>query len=363
MNALLALEDGTVWRGQAFGAAGTGEGELVFNTSMTGYQEALTDPSYAGQILVMTYPLIGNYGAPDEDNESEKIHVEGFVVREYTAHYSNWRARRSLGEFMEEHGVLGIQGIDTRALTRKIRGGGELRAVVSTEASDPDALVERARRFAGLEGADLAQSVTLNSPSVWEKSGVDQPFRVAAYDFGMKRNIARMLTQHGCEVTAVPAAYSADDLLKMKPDGVFLSNGPGDPGAVQYAVEEIRKLIGKVPVFGICLGHQLLGLAMGGTRFKMKFGHRGANQPVRRLDTGQVEITSQNHSFCIDPDSLKHTNVETTHINLNDGTLEGLRHRDYPLFSVQYHPEASPGPHDAAYLFQRFVDMMKDQRR
>ena len=363
MDALLALEDGTVWRGQAFGAAGTGEGELVFNTSMTGYQEALTDPSYAGQILVMTYPLIGNYGAPDEDNESEKIHVEGFVVREYTAHYSNWRARRSLGEFMEEHGVLGIQGIDTRALTRKIRGGGELRAVVSTDVSDSAALVERARQFAGLEGADLAQSVTLSSPKVWEKSEGEQPFRVAAYDFGMKRNIARMLTQHRCEVTAVPAAYSASDLLKMKPDGVFLSNGPGDPGAVQYAVEEIRKLIGKTPIFGICLGHQLLGLAMGGTRFKMKFGHRGANQPVRRIDTGQVEITSQNHSFCIDPDSLKHTNVETTHINLNDGTLEGLRHRDYPLFSVQYHPEASPGPHDAAYLFQRFVDMMEDQRR
>ena len=367
MNAWLALEDGTVWKGKAFGAAGTGTGELVFNTSMTGYQEALTDPSYAGQILVMTYPLIGNYGAAVEDDESDKVHVEGFVVREYTAHYSNWRARQSLGEFLEERGVLGIEGVDTRALTRKIRSGGEMRAVVSTETDDPQALVERARAAPGLEGADLARNVTVAERRLWEQSGAgtapaERRYRVAAFDFGMKRNIARELTAHGCEVMVVPANSPAEEVLQLNPDGVFLSNGPGDPDAVGYAVEEIRKLIGEKPIFGICLGHQLLGLALGGTRYKMKFGHRGANQPVRRLDTGQVEITSQNHSFCVDPDSFGHTNVETTHINLNDGTLEGLRHRDYPLFSVQYHPEAAPGPHDASYLFQRFIDMMEDQR-
>ena len=390
MKATLALEDGTVYEGKAFGASGEAFGEIVFNTSMTGYQEILTDPSYVGQICVMTYPLIGNYGIPAEDFESGKVQVEGLVVREYTEAYSNWRAKESLGDFLERHGILGIEGVDTRAITRRVRQGGELRAVISTEDCGQAALVERAKSAPGLEGVDLAGKVTageryawkndMESPSAWMASGdsadpgqlmldfsastaprVSAPrHNVVALDFGMKRNIARELTYHGCEVTVVPATTSAEDILAMDPDGVFLSNGPGDPDPVSYAIETIGKLVGRTPIFGICLGHQLLGLALGGKRYKMKFGHRGANQPVMRLDTGQVEITSQNHSFCIDSESLDTAGVDVTHVNLNDDTVEGISHRDYPAFSVQYHPEASPGPHDAAYLFDRFVTVMDD---
>jgi carbamoyl-phosphate synthase small subunit len=390
MRATLALEDGAVYEGTAFGATGEATGEIVFNTSMTGYQEILTDPSYVGQICVMTYPLIGNYGIVPEDFESDEVQVEGFVVREYTEDYSNWRASESLGDFLKRHGVLGIEGVDTRAITRRVRQGGELRAVISTESHDHAQLVERAKALPGLEGTDLARQVTTDAQYAW-KNDVASPtawmetdgaaaagqltldfgasgeprvraprHSVVALDFGMKRNIARELSYHGCEVTVVPAATSAEDILALDPDGVFLSNGPGDPDPVSYAIDNIRKLVGRKPVFGICLGHQLLALALGAKRYKMKFGHRGANQPVMRLDTGRVEITSQNHSFCIDPDSLDSAGVDVTHANLNDDTVEGIAHRECPAFSVQYHPEASPGPHDAAYLFDQFVAAMDE---
>jgi carbamoyl-phosphate synthase small subunit len=390
MKATLALEDGAIYEGKAFGATGEAFGEIVFNTSMTGYQEILTDPSYVGQICVMTYPLIGNYGIVAEDFESGAVQAEGFVVREYTDAYSNWRAQESLGDFLKRHGVLGIEGVDTRAITRRVREGGELRAVIATGDCDHAELVAAAKSKPGLEGMDIAGHVTtqaqygwkndLESPTAWmDASAVansDQQtldftgaravgvaetrHSVVALDFGMKRNIARELSYHGCEVTVVPATTSAEDILAMDPDGVFLSNGPGDPDPVTYAIENIRKLVGRKPIFGICLGHQLLSLALGGKRYKMKFGHRGANQPVMRLDTRQVEITSQNHSFCVDAGSLDKAGVDVTHINLNDDTVEGISHREYPAFSVQYHPEASPGPHDAAYLFDRFVSVMDE---
>ena len=368
MKALLALSDGTIFEGENFGATGETSGEVVFNTSMTGYQEVLTDPSYKSQIVTMTYPLIGNYGCNEIDVESAMPQVEGFVVREYTSRYSNWRSSGSLDDYFKEHGVIGIQEIDTRALTRRLRVHGVMNGVLSTEDLLPESLVAKARAWPGLVGADLAGRVTCSGSYSWSDPGTalgEQPeaipeprFRVMAMDFGVKYNILRQLTRHGCEVQVVSAHTSADDILAATPDGIFLSNGPGDPEPVDYAVETIRQLVGKKPMFGICLGHQLLGLAFGGKSFKLKFGHRGANQPVKRLDTGQVEITSQNHGFCVDIDSLPKT-VEVTHINLNDQTLEGIRHTEYPIFSVQYHPEASPGPHDASYLFEKFMDLMK----
>lgn len=368
MKALLALSDGTIFEGENFGATGETSGEVVFNTSMTGYQEVLTDPSYKSQIVTMTYPLIGNYGCNEIDVESAMPQVEGFVVREYTSRYSNWRSSGSLDDYFKEHGVIGIQEIDTRALTRRLRVHGVMNGVLSTEDLLPESLVAKARAWPGLVGADLAGRVTCSGSYSWSDPGTalgEQPeaipeprFRVIAMDFGVKYNILRQLTRHGCEVQVVSAHTSADDILAANPDGIFLSNGPGDPEPVNYAVETIRQLVGKKPMFGICLGHQLLGLAFGGKSFKLKFGHRGANQPVKRLDTGQVEITSQNHGFCVDIDSLPKT-VEVTHINLNDQTLEGIRHTEYPIFSVQYHPEASPGPHDASYLFEKFTDLMK----
>lgn len=388
MKAVLALEDGTVYEGSAFGSRGETTGEVVFNTSMTGYQEVLTDPSYAGQMVVMTYPLIGNYGITDEDFESGKAQVAGYVVREYSAHFSNWRATRSLGDFLEKHGVIGIEGVDTRALTRRLRTRGVMKGVLSTETDDPAELVRRAQSSPPMVGMDWVKAVTCDESFPWKddapaifaprKPGSDlndpqlalnfdmaasappvKRYHVVAFDFGMKRNILRLLVHHGCDVTVVPANTSAETVLNLKPDGIFLSNGPGDPEAVTYAIDTIRELIGKKPMLGICLGHQLLGWAFGGKTFKLKFGHRGANQPVQRLDTGQVEITAQNHGFCVDIDSLAHANVELTHINLNDGTLEGMAHRDYPIFSVQYHPEASPGPHDAGYLFEKFISLME----
>ena len=386
MKVILALADGTVFEGEQFGATGETVGEVVFNTSMTGYQEVLTDPSYKGQIVTMTYPLIGNYGCNEADVESIGPQVEGFVVREYSAYHSNWRSKWSLDTYLADHNIIGIQGIDTRALTRRLRVHGVMNGCLSTEDLNPESLVAKAKAWHGLVGWDLVQRVTCPNPYAWRNNG--QPsvsishqqesvrssetslltaesrkpkaenYKVVALDFGIKYNILRQLTEHGCEVQVVPAKTTAEEILAAAPDGVFLSNGPGDPMPVGYAIETIQGLMGKKPLFGICLGHQLLGLALGGKTFKLKFGHRGANQPVKHFETDKVEITSQNHGFCVDIDSLPNS-VDVTHINLNDDTLEGIQHREYPIFSVQYHPEASPGPHDASYLFSRFTEMME----
>ncbi len=375
MKAILALADGTVFEGQQFGATGETVGEVVFNTSMTGYQEVLTDPSYKGQIVTMTYPLIGNYGCNEADIESIGPQVEGFVVREYSSYHSNWRSKWSLDTYLADNGIIGIQNIDTRALTRRLRVHGVMNGYLATEDSDVDLdigkLVDKAQSWHGLVGWDLVQRVTCPNPYAWNghpsnssdflprdsNTSENRKFRVVAMDFGIKFNILRQLTEHGCEVQVVPANTTADEILAAEPDGVFLSNGPGDPMPLDYAIKTVQELFGKKPIFGICLGHQLMGLALGGKTYKLKFGHRGANQPVKDLETDQVEITSQNHGFCVDIDSLPNT-VDITHINLNDNTLEGIQHREYPAFSVQYHPEASPGPHDAGYLFSRFIEMM-----
>lgn len=379
-RAILALEDGTVFHGYGFGATGETSGEVVFNTSMTGYQEILTDPSYAGQIVTMTYPLIGNYGVNKQDYESRKPFVEGFIVREASALYSNWRAKGSLQEFLAENGIVGIEGVDTRALTRHIRSAGAMRGMISVSDASAGDVIERAKNVPSIVGADLVRDVTVEKPYSW--TGITEgKYKVVAFDFGIKMNIIRQLAHAGCDIRVVPAGTSTEDVLSMNPDGIFLSNGPGDPSAVTYAIETIRELIGKKPIFGICLGHQLLSLAIGGKTYKLKFGHRGGNQPVKNLLNGRVEITSQNHGFAVDPESLSIEEkpwqvgqtipkggwagqsdfgaVEITHINLNDGTVEGLRCLDVPAFSVQYHPEAAPGPHDAAYLFEQFIGMME----
>jgi carbamoyl-phosphate synthase small subunit len=373
LKAKLALENGSVFTGEAFGDNSEVTGEVVFNTSLTGYQEILTDPSYAGQIVTMTYPLIGNYGINLDDLESVKPQVAGFIVREYFDFYSNFRATASLGEWLKSHNIAAIQGVDTRMLTRLIRTAGAMRGVISTADLDEARLVEKARSTPPMVGLDLTRQVTTLEPYRWDQ--VDRtpfalaaslprgrngaPWNVVVYDYGVKHNILRRLTSYGCRLTVVPSSFSAERILELQPDGIFLSNGPGDPAAVKYAIENVKKLIGKRPMFGICLGHQVLALALGGKTFKLKFGHRGANHPVKNLTSGAVEITSQNHGFAVDPESLDASSIEITHVNLNDGTNEGFRHRELPIFSVQYHPEASPGPHDSDYLFAQFIAAME----
>ena len=358
-QALLALEDGTTFAGEAFGALGEVFGEVVFNTSMTGYQEILTDPSYTGQIVAMTYPLIGNYGVNADDVESAKPQVEGFVVKELSRVASNWRGQQTLGAWVAHHGIVGLQGIDTRALTRLLRIKGALKGVISTEDLDPQRLVQKAKNSPGLLGRDLVKEVSCTAPFTWEPpAGVTAQFHVVAIDCGTKRNIFRMLAQAGCRVTVVPAAATTEEILALKPDGLFLSNGPGDPEGVPYVIETVRGCLGKLPIFGICLGHQILGLALGGKTYKLKFGHHGGNHPVLDLTSRRVEITAQNHGFAVDVESIPGGQVELTHVNLYDKTAEGMRHKTLPVFSVQYHPEASPGPHDAHHLFDRFLQLM-----
>ena len=375
MNAILALEDGTWYQGISAGAPGRTEGEVVFNTSMTGYQEVLTDPSYAGQIVTMTAPQIGNYGVAGTDAESGKLQVAGFVMRDPSPVSSNWRSQGTLRDYLTRHNIVAIGDIDTRALTRKLRSGGVMRGMIATGTVDPAALIEQTRQIAHMEGSDLVKTVTCAEAYDFETSLADavteasygvtplrrakRPLRVAAYDYGIKFNILRRLAAHGCKVRVFPASTPAAELLAWKPAGIFLSNGPGDPAAVTYAIDNLKELAKTdVPTFGICLGHQLMGLALGAKTYKLKFGHRGGNHPVKQLDSGAIEITSQNHGFAVDPDSLP-SNVRVTHLNLYDGTVEGLRHTDKPMFSVQYHPEASPGPHDADYLFEEFLQEME----
>lgn len=356
--AKIALEDGTVFQGYSFGSEEEKSGEVVFNTSITGYQEILTDPSYKGQIVMMTYPLIGNYGVNLEDVESRRPFLEGFVVRECSRIYSNWSAHKSLGEYLKENNIFGIEGIDTRALTRHIRVQGAMKAVVSMQDLDNDRLAAKARVSQGLVGRDLVKDVTVNEIYSWNNVG---KYKVIVIDCGVKFNILRHLDKRGCKLIVVPYYVAADKILKENPDGIFISNGPGDPAAVNHVVDTIKKLIGKIPIFGICLGHQILGLALGGKTYKLKFGHHGGNHPVKDLKTGKVAITTQNHGFCVDVDSLNKNDIEITHINLNDHTLEGMRHKRAPLFSVQFHPEAAPGPHDAAYLFDEFIELMRNK--
>lgn len=374
--AKLALIDGTVFEGRAFGASGEIHGEVVFNTSMTGYQEILTDPSYCGQIVTMTYPLIGNYGVNLEDVESGGLSLRGFIVKELCRHESNYRSNQSLDSYLEKHGVIGIEGLDTRALVRRIRIHGAMTGIISTEDLDNDSLIAKAQKSPELAGQDLAQQVIPAESAGWSEglnaitrdpvtlgyegihaSSVDEGPHVVAIDYGMKWNIPRHLKQLGCKVTVVPGTWSAEQILELAPAGVFLSNGPGDPRPLDYAIKTIQGLLGKTPIFGICLGNQLLGLACGAEIFKMRFGHRGANQPVLDKNTGKVEITSQNHGFALDAGSMP-SNVEVTHVSLNDQTVEGIRHKDYPAFAVQYHPEASAGPHDSHYLFGQFREML-----
>ncbi|HLW83287.1 MAG TPA: glutamine-hydrolyzing carbamoyl-phosphate synthase small subunit [Candidatus Acidoferrales bacterium] len=392
------MEDGRVFKGRAAGARGRRGGEVVFNTSLTGYQEVFTDPSYAGQIVCLTYPHIGNVGANLEDEESAHPHIEGLIVREFAHVSSNWRARETADAYLERYKIPVIWDIDTRALVRHLRMAGALRGIVATDGSAAEKLVEEARALPSMAGRELASAVTCAKEYRWERGSIPlassfaahaaasaggagplwqaaaaamakreadpgvRRHKVVAYDFGIKQNILRQLVDHGCDVTVVPAATHAEDVLAMKPDGVFLSNGPGDPEPVTFAVQNIRRLMGRVPIFGICLGHQLCGLALGGKTFKLKFGHHGSNHPVKNLLSEKVEITAQNHGFCVDPDSLPSSEVEITHVNLNDHTNEGMRHRNLPMFSVQYHPEASPGPHDARYLFAQFTKMMEATR-
>ncbi|MHC4455991.1 MAG: glutamine-hydrolyzing carbamoyl-phosphate synthase small subunit [Planctomycetota bacterium] len=368
MKAILLLENGTVFEGNSFGAKGQKCGEVVFNTSMTGYQEILTDPSYNEQIITMTYPLIGNYGTNQSDWESRKIFASGFIVKENCAYPSNWRSKDSLSDYLESNNVIGIEGIDTRKLVKHIRTQGAMKGIISSPDLNIDKLKKRLANYPGLVGRDIVKDVTVKKQYSWNKAATDvlngnkqkpeKKYKVVAFDFGIKHNILRLLYTYGCDVKVVPAATSHNEVLSQQPDGVFLSNGPGDPAPVTYAIETAKNLLGRVPIFGICLGHQILALALGGKTYKLKFGHRGANHPVKNLQSGKIEITSQNHGFCVDMDSLKKKDIKLTHINLNDNTVEGIRCKELDAFSVQYHPEASPGPHDSAYLFVEFIKSM-----
>jgi carbamoyl-phosphate synthase small subunit len=390
MQAILALEDGRIFRGKGYGARLERTGEVVFNTSITGYQEIFTDPSYAGQIVVLTNPEIGNYGTNPDDEESAKPYIEGLVVREFSPYASNYRSHQVTDEYLERHRVPVLSDIDTRALVRHLRDRGVMRGVISTSEMDPEKLIAQAKATPTIDGLDLAKAVSTKQSYQWTKGDVEERLievphartpqlsvvtsetaaagvgperkQVVAFDYGIKTNILRRLVTSGCDVTVVPAQTTAADVLALEPNGVFLSNGPGDPEAVVYAQKTIRQMAGRVPIFGICLGHQLIGLALDGKTYKLKFGHHGGNHPVKHLQTGKVEITAHNHNYAVDPDTLKQSEVELTHIDLNDNTLEGLRHRNYPLFSVQYHPEASPGPHDSHYLFADFMKMMSEWR-
>jgi carbamoyl-phosphate synthase small subunit len=383
MQAVLALEDGRIFRGEGYGAKGECSGEVVFNTSLTGYQEIFTDPSYAGQIVVLTNPQIGNYGTNAADNEAARPFIEGLVTREFSPISSNWRSEQVADEYLERFNVPVIAEIDTRALVRHLRTHGVMRGVISNIETDPDKLVAKARAIRKMDGTDLARVVSTKEIYAWDCKDpanyyedplpsldkallADEPpadLHVVAYDFGIKTNILRMLARQNCRVTVVPAQTSAEDVLAMSPDGIFLSNGPGDPEPVTYAQENIRKLMGRKPIFGICLGHQLIGLALGGKTYKLKFGHHGGNHPVQHTPSGKVEITAHNHNYAVDPDSINQSEVELTHIDLNDNTLEGLRHRTMPLYSVQYHPEAGPGPHDSTYLFHDFRKLMEEWKK
>ena len=368
MKAILLLEDSTIFEGDSFGAIGQKCGEVVFNTSMTGYQEILTDPSYNEQIITMTYPLIGNYGTNKCDWESRKVFASGFIVKENCSYPSNWRNKDSLSDYLEANNVIGLEGIDTRKLVKHIRTQGAMKGIISSTDLSIDKLKKKLESYPGLVGRDIVKDVSVKKSYCWDKPVVDvlnvneqkpeKKYKVVAFDFGIKHNILRLLCSHGCDVKVVPAIASSDEVLSQKPDGVFLSNGPGDPAPVNYAIETVKSLLGKVPIFGICLGHQILSLALGGKTYKLKFGHRGANHPVKNLQTGKIEITSQNHGFCVDMDSLKNKDIELTHLNLNDNTVEGIRCKELPAFSVQYHPEASPGPHDSSYLFETFIELI-----
>jgi carbamoyl-phosphate synthase small subunit len=369
MKATLVLADGTILRGTAMGATGEKVGEVVFNTAITGYQEILTDPSYRGQIVTMTYPHIGNTGVNFDDNESIRPYLAGFVVKEYCPHPSNWRKSEDLEYFLKKNDVIGIQGVDTRKLTRNLRETGAKKGIISTEDHDYESLLRKVRAYPDIEGLDLVREVSCSEPYDWDEGTWrwnsatpkgEGRFRVAAYDSGIKLNILRLLVDAGAKVKVFPAFASSDEVLEFNPDGIFLSNGPGDPEAVPYLIQNVRNLIGKKPILGICLGHQILGLALGGKTFKLTFGHHGANHPVRRIETGHVEITSQNHNFAVDPASIESECV-ISHVNLNDGTVEGMVHRKYPIFAIQYHPEASPGPHDSRYLFEKFRKMIEDE--
>lgn len=374
-QAILALEDGTVFEGKSFGAQKDRVGEVVFNTAITGYQEIFTDPSYAGQIVVLTNPEIGNYGANRDDQEAARPFIEGLVVREFSSIASNWRSEEKAEYFLSENGVPVAAEIDTRALVRHLRTRGVMRGILAVNGGDAKELIDRARQSPSMAGLDLATRVSTKSSYSWEKpvfacspseavrDAADPWCHVVAYDYGIKRNILRRLVQVGARVTVVPALTSSEDVLALHPDGIFLSNGPGDPEPLQYQAQQVRNLIGKKPIFGICLGHQILGLALGGKTYKLKFGHRGANHPVLNQVTQRVEITSHNHGFAVDPESLNQNEVEFTHVNLNDQTLEGFRHRSEPVFCVQYHPEAAPGPHDSHYLFDDFMTLIQDSSR